>query len=322
MREKIAALARHINESRARLDGWADSARRDDASLVLKVEPFPSLPPRVCAVDGGLLAERMHGADIVVARAVAVTFQYDGAGLIGCSYFPKKSPEPEIEILSASDEHEAAVFRSLTRLRLELSCAVGALEASKPQLLLLDGSLLPHPSDRPQGESPLGPLYDEVVSLYSKLFDSCSAGGCMLCGVSKDSRSRKLSKSLGLDCPDTLLCSHLLRGMERTKDTGCFEPLAPGGGAEAPGKGIRAFYLRPSISDLPLRIEVLGSDISKAASILCSLSAISANFAYPAALIEADMRAALDARELEPIRSTLSSLSGMRPLRRNSRPFR
>ena len=65
-----------------------------------------------------------------------------------------------------------------------------------------------------------------------------------------------------------------------------------------------------------------GDDVDAAASLLFSLSAISENFAYPAVLIEADMCAALDPREIEPLENSLHSLAGIRPLRRNQRPFR
>jgi hypothetical protein len=100
------------------------------------------------------------------------------------------------------------------------------------------------------------------------------------------------------------------------------EDKAPNRDVASLGEHINVFYLKPSRNDLPLRIEVMDSDVGQAASLICSLSAISDNFAYPAILVEADMCAALDPGELESVEATLLSLSGMRPLRRNSRPFR
>ncbi len=138
----------------------------------------------------------------------------------------------------------------------------------------------------------------------------------------KDSRSRKLSKEVGAGCSDSLLCSYLLDGGERTGEMKYFEDKSPNKELAALGEGIRVFYLKPSKSDLPLRIEVLDSDVSRAASVICALSSISESFAYPAVLIEADMCAALEPAELESIEASLQTLSGMRPLRRNSRPFR
>jgi|WetSurMetagenome_2_1015567.scaffolds.fasta_scaffold90016_2 hypothetical protein len=321
MRERIAALAREIREGYESLGRKAKSARDADPSLVLGVRRAP-VTISVCAVDGGLLAERMHGADIVVARAVAAHFAYEGSALKSFSYTPSKNPQPEIEIRNSLEEHEALIFRSLIRLKHELACALVALNARKPGLLLLDGSLLPLPGDRPQESSELRPLYDEVVSLYGKLYKDCAENKCMLCGVVKDSRSRKLSRELGASCSDTLLCGYLLDENERTREMGYFEGKAPNADVAALGARIRVFYLRPSKNDLPLRIELLDSGVDEAASVICGLSAISENFAYPAVLIEADMRAALDPADLESIEESLARLSGLKPLRRNSRPFR
>jgi len=321
MRERIAALAREIRGTYENHRGKARSAREANPALVVGVKRV-QVTLSVCAVDGGLLAERMHGADIVVARAVAAHFVYENSALKSFSYSPSKSPQPEIEIKNSLEEHEALVFRSLVRLRHELSCALGALQDGKPGLLLMDGSLLPLPGDRPQENSELRPLYDEVLSLYGKLYSACVERGCMLCGVVKDSRSRKLSKELGAACSDTLLCGYLLEEGERTREMGYFEGKAPNAEVGALGGRIKVFYLRPSKNDLPLRIELLDSGVDEAASVICSLSAISENFAYPAVLIEADMCAALDPNELESIEASLARLSGLRPLRRNSRPFR
>jgi hypothetical protein len=186
----------------------------------------------------------------------------------------------------------------------------------------MDGSLLPLPGDRPEAASALRPLYEEVLSLYGRLYSACSSSGCLLCGVVKDSRSKKLSKSLGAACPDTVLCSYLLEEGERTREMDYFEGKPPNADVEALGARIRVFYIRPSRKDLPLRVEVQDSRVDDAASAVCSLSAISESFAYPAALIEADMCAALDPAELESVESSLAAQSGIRPLRRNFRPFR
>jgi hypothetical protein len=323
MQERIAALAKEIREGYESLAKKARAARDADPSLIVRVAaPSPSSGLSVCAVDGGLLAGRMHGADIVVARAVAAHFVYDGPALRSHAHFPSKSPRPEIEIQNSLEEHEALAFRSLVRLRHELSCAIAAGEKLRPQVLLMDGSLLPLPGDRPQEASALRPLYDEVLSLYGRLYSACSASGCLLCGVVKDSRSKKLSKALGAACSDTVLCSYLLEEGERTRELDYFEGKPPNADVAALGARIRVFYLRPSRNDLPLRVEVLDSRVEEAASAVCALSAISDSFAYPAVLIEADMCAALMPAELESVESSLAAQSGLRPLRRNSRPFR
>jgi len=321
MKERIAALAREIKTGYDGIRGKARAARAADASLAVPVSRSP-VTGSVCAVDGGLLAQRMHGADIVVVRAVGVNFIYQNSKLKTFSHHPSRSPQFEVELKNSLDEHGANAFRSLVRLRHELACAVSMIEKFSPDALFIDGSLLPVPSDRPADGSGLSTQYAEVLALYGKLVDSAKAKNCLLCGVIKDSRSRKLSERLGFSCSDSLLCNFLLDEGERTQAMPYFEANPPSKDLAALGKNISAFYLKPSKSDLPLRIELLGKEVDKAASLVCSLSSISENFAYPAVLVEADMCAALDPREMEPIEGALLSLSGLRPLRRNSRPFR
>lgn len=322
MRERIAALASDIRRSDDALRQRAGQLRKADPSLVSKVSRSP-LSISVCAVDGGLMAQRVHGADIVVHRSVGVDFVYVDGKLASFSRIPSKAPEPFLELESSLDEHEANVFRSLVRLKSELGCAIASLDAFSPGLLLMDGSLLPLPSDRPEDDSALAGRYKEVLELYSSLFAKSNAKDCMLCGVIKDSRARKLSAGFGLSCSDTLLCRHLLDHWERTRAMPYFqEKQGPAKDLLALSEGVEVFYLKPSEHDLPLRIEAYRCDIDKAASLICTLSAISENFAYPAVLIEADMCAALDPASMEAIESSLLNLSGLKPLRRNSRPFR
>lgn len=309
---EIEELAKRISAGYASLSGSARAARGTDG-LIQRIEKR-HLGVKVCAVDGGLLAHRMHGTDIVIVRAAAAIFSYKDSGLASFDYHPSKNPRPSIEMEASLDEHEAIVFRSLVRLKHELTCALEALEKHSPGMLLLDGSLLMLPSDRPPGGSALMRMHDGVTGLTERLFEMSHQKDCMLCGVIKDSRSRKLAKRLGFSCSDSVLCDFLLDAKERTGSMLYSE--------DGPGRMVNVFYMKPSENDLPLRIELLGDKADEAASLLLSLSAISENFAYPAVLIEADMCAALDPREMEPIESSLRNLAGIRPLRRNLRPFR
>jgi len=328
MRDALASLALEIRKGQAALSEKAREARLGVPGFVVKAEGR-SVSRSACAVDGGLLAFRLHGHDVVATRAVGVNFVYEGSVLKSFSYHPGRTPKTEVHVKSALDEHEANVLRSLLRLKSELSCAIETLERYSPGLLLLDGSLWTVPSDRPGEGSGLAPLYGEVVGLYKKLFAGCDLRKTMLCGVVKDSRSKKLAESLGFSCSDTVLTSHMLDKGERTSafryfDKGQKEP-------EGFWDRLKVFYIKPSENDLPLRIEHLapaggkddgahdGSD--ETASLILSLSSISDAFAYPAILIEADMRAAMDPAEAERLQADISALD-IRPLRRDSRPFR
>jgi hypothetical protein len=321
MDERLSSLAKQIQNKYSSISEKAKSVRGSDPSLVLSVQKIP-LDLSVCAVDGGLLHQRMHGADIVLCRSVGVIFGYSGSKLSFHKHFPSKVPEPALELRDSLDEHDAVVFRSLIRLKHELERALSILRENRIEVLLMDGSLLPLPSDRPGEGSELSALYAEVLELYGALYRAAKEKNCLLFGVIKDSRSKKLARSAGLSCSDSVLCDYLLGECERTRDFPYFDEKPAKDLAHLAGQ-IRVFYIKPSKSDSPLRIELLDpGDIARPASIICSLCAICDQFAYPAALIEADMCAALDPTYLESVESALMSLSGMRPLRRNSRPFR
>ena len=304
----INELAAGIRKSHDELRGRAASMQELKLSVSGKA---PSLS--VCAVDGGLLYHRMHGVDIAVARAVAVNFTYSDGRPKSHEYFPSKFPSSSVEIKSSLDEHEANLFRSLARLKHEIECANGAVEKFRPELLLLDGSLLPVPSDIPAKNSQLRPVYDTLLETYQKLYSH----DCLFCGVIKDSRARRLSQ----DCSDSVLCNYLLSEGERTKEFPYFEKPPSDKELGRLGSEIKVTYIKPSENDIPLRLEILG-DVELASSHLMGLSAISKHFAYPAALVEADMCAALDPVEIESIERELQSKAGILPLRRNSRPFR
>ena len=49
----------------------------------------------------------------------------------------------------------------MVRLRSELRCAIECVAKYEPDALLMDGSLLPLPNDRPPQGSELGPLFEK-----------------------------------------------------------------------------------------------------------------------------------------------------------------
>ena len=82
----------------------------------------------------------------------------------------------------------------------------------------------------------------------------------------------------------------------------------------------------PVAGDRPLRVEFLEGEkkYGEIIGVIASLSKINRNYAYPAVLIDADLRAAMDPLELERAKRSLSLFAGpeLLQLRRNSRPFR
>lgn len=338
MLEKIRLAAEHIKAMENEMKEKAAQLRASDHVFVEAMEKELILPMKeakvnglIAAVDGGLLAQEMHGIDLVIARAVAAVFEYKNSGLAAHEYLPNAFPDPDYEFKIGLDEREIIAFRSLFRLRKEIECAIDVLEKKNLKWLLLDGSLLPLTADKPPDESDVAYDYQNLVRLYRKLYEKSKEKGCNLIGVIKDSRARRFvdiaRAKVDVHSSDTLFLNHLLREGERTfafRYTSDMKrhPIVKDFGNY--GESIFAMYVKPVEGDRPLRVEFLNNNFDEVASFAYSLSKINRAYAYPAILIEADLRAALDPLELERAQKRLAMETemGVMPLRRNSRPFR
>lgn len=339
MHDKLASAVSHVRELENRLKENALGLRSSnftsseflEGSMIMEMPEPTAVSGRICAVDSGLLAYSAHGVDIALLRAVAVIFSYSASGLLSCAYHPCKVPEPEIEVKIALDEHDTLAWRSLIRLKSEITAALDAIEKHSPEAVLLDGSVLPLAKDRPGSDSTLFKEYEELIRLYKKLYSACMEKGMVLAGVIKDSRGMRfmdaVAEQVKEGCNDSTFLNYLLKERERTS----VMPYAAEAQRQPVLKDIGEFsesmfvcYLKIAKNDQPLRIEFLdfGRDFVKPVSLIHSLSAISGNYAYPAALTEADLCAAMDERDMERVTRAFSGFGVSRALRRNSRPFR
>ncbi|VVB66216.1 NurA domain protein [Candidatus Gugararchaeum adminiculabundum] len=347
MYERLAEIVKGIEELERQRGELSERLRSKselfpealEKELTKKIEP-KKLNLKVAAVDGGLLAQEFHGFDLVVARAVAVLFEYQDSLLAGHKYHPRAFAEVEIDVMSALESHDYNWHKGLFRLKKELEIACEGVEKFEPEFMLLDGSIVPLVSDKPADDSPVHGSYVQVISLYKKLYETCEKKGCTLAGVIKDSRGKRFVEILQKKfrderilekSSDTSLIHFLLKTGERTfafnysADPAKNQVLRD---LSEWGRKINAFYIKPVEKDRPLRVEFLDGKHSfdEIASVIYSLSRINKNYGYPAVLIEADMRAALDKVELERAYRELFMKLGMRssimPLRRDSRPFR
>ncbi len=301
---------------------------------------------KISAIDGGLLAEELHSIDLVLVRAVAAIFEYENSKLKNHYYHPSAFPEYEIHTPSALDTHETIWYRNIARLEREISIAIESLQKHSPTAIFLDGSIIPQVSDKPSKDSEVYIHYQNLLQLYSKLFSLAEEKNCILAGVIKDSRGKQflnlLEKHLELNAEekavlkksnDSAFLFNLLEEKERTfafRYASITEhPILRDFREQA--ERIASFYLKAVKYDRPLRIDFLlpekgGKRIDEIASLIYALSKHNQQYAYPAILIEADLRAALDPKELEIVYNRIFSSVGMRSsifkLRRNTRPFR
>lgn len=338
----------------ARQDEWSQIAARLRYNLgkiqypeALEADLLYTVEPRApsgsfAAVDGGVGSAQLHGLDLFVLRALAVRFDYDGAGkLVRHAYLPSSRPALDVHARWGLDGFEQMRFSSLMRLKSELSAALSAAREWKPSFLLLDGSIAPLVSDKPPDDSPMRPLYEEVAGLYKDLYATCASSNINLVGITKDSRGRRFLDLVSRVAPesapslssaaDTAFLDLLLKGGERT--FAMRYSVAPSQNPVLKDLGewasrILAFYIKPVDGDRPLRVEFLSTaaPYSEVASVISGLSALAPHYAYPAVLIEADLRAALGADEVERVVHDLAARVGRKrplmPLRRDSRPFR
>ncbi|MBN2478471.1 DNA double-strand break repair nuclease NurA [Candidatus Micrarchaeota archaeon] len=340
MLEQLQSAAAHIREMNEKTRGTAKNLRNSsmifpqamERDLIKKVEK-KEINKRIAAVDGGLLFQEMHGVDLVVGKAAAAEFVYKEGKLSEYRHYPDPFPKPSYAIETGLDEMESNSFRSLFRLSLEIDCAVGTAEELKPDVIFLDGSIVPLPSDKPQEGSSVYSKYLEVLEKYKKLYKKCEEENIILAGIIKDSRGRRFLDSIKSAVPvkssDTVFLNHLLEKGERTfavkyTENSSRHPVMRD--LKEWGDKIAVLYIKSVEEDKPLRVEFLSSNVQydEMASLVYTLSSINKTYGYPAVLIEADLRAMMDPKEMERMQKTLQMLysSDFRPLRRNNRPFR
>ncbi|OIO26408.1 hypothetical protein AUJ14_01790 [Candidatus Micrarchaeota archaeon CG1_02_55_22] len=314
-----------------------------EPGLKLEVQRAP-FNGSVAAVDGGIVSQEFQSVDLFAYRSCGVVFDYVGGNRTGHAYYPSSLPQTELHWDSSLNSQDFNWVKNLKRLSSELSCALELEKKHAPNLLLLDGSIVPQISDKPSAGSSVSKLYDEAVATLLALYEACTERGTLLAGVVKDSRGRHFTDL----CRAIPAMREYGDVLERTNDaTLLYDFLSVGErspafkyASEASessvltelgawSKKISSLYLKPVAFDRPLRVDFLAhkpEDIARVATAVDSLSRLNKNYAYPAVLIEADLRAAMDGAEIDYASAALTSKLGFYPelfrLRRDSRPFR
>jgi hypothetical protein len=327
--ERMQSAISYVENNKRKIESAAKTLREKNESIknatesgVVKHVEKIKIDGSVCAIDAGFVSSSSHEIDIFIARAVGVVFNYSDATLSSWCYYPLSSPEPEIDIRTAMDEGSARVYGSLFRLHQELDVALGCVSKFKPDVLLIDGSLTIHPADRPSNENKeIFNFYEKIVAMYKELYEACEQQKCLLIGISKDSRAKRFSSLIGESWPDTLFLDYLLNESERTVSLRYYDKdNPPPKGLEGWADKIKLFYLKCVRNDYPIRVEFISDDGDLVASTVLSLAAINESYAYPAALIEADLRAALDQKEVDLLLNAFFNQT--KALRSKARPFR
>ena len=337
-------IAEHISNTSADRKGLANQILKSSPELAIKIQQKELAGLKVCGVDGGFLRKEFHGITLIIRRAVGVCFEFRG-GKVDAQYTPSKNPQPESFVLTPDfSPEEINVLANLKRVEIEIKTALECVQKFKPNLLILDGSIVLHPSSIPQKKSAAYEVYKEVTMLMRELYKFCSDNEIMLAGACEDSRGKKFCKVLTgqllsgkpeariLDCAnDTTFLYYFLKKGERTHhfSYSADDDLPSLSDLGDWRRKIYGMYLKPVEFDRPLRVDFLASNpqlqADKIAAIINVISQHSKTYAYPSVLIEADARAKLSEQDLMAFHQSLKESLGMDPsifeLRREQRPI-
>lgn len=280
---------------------------------------------RVGAVDTSIISVEFHSFDLIITKTVGNVFTYENNKLISNKYYPSALPREKINIIASTDLMELNQIKNIIRLREEIGLAVELGE--KCDLLLIDGSLVPLPGDKPNSEK-LKREYENLIEKYLELYSKYKD---KVVGVVKDSRSKrfiehyneKFNFEIESNLTDSSLLDVVLERGEITKEIGyakdarsnaILKDLLPY------SENLKVAYVKAGKYDRPVRIEYFKNHNNK----LNTLCGINEKYTYPAILIDVDLRALMDVNDVERILKEieLSPYVDNKLLRRNVRPFR
>jgi len=329
--ERIAIKIRKTEEIRKRI---GEKIRR--MNLIRQINPL-ELELTVAGIDGGVERKSLRSFDLLLLKSIGVVYYYKKSKLSKVEYYPEALPKPEVIIFSkAFSETELDIFVNIQRQKREVETATEVIKKFKPDVLLLDGSVIPHYSYVQSEDSPLYEAYERMIEAYKRLFYTSKDYGCLLAGVIKDSRGSRFSELIASnflgeekevleESKDISILDYSLKKCERTiefdyTDKPEKHPILK----EFKEFRIKSFYFKPSEFDTPVRVDMLEDDAEKVAGLLCRLIP-SESYAVPAVLIEADQRARITKEETmkyyTDIVSKVGPINALKEMRRDKRPF-
>ncbi|MGC8812056.1 MAG: DNA double-strand break repair nuclease NurA [Candidatus Aenigmatarchaeota archaeon] len=301
---------------------------------------------KIAGIDGGMVKRSLHGIDLMLLRAVGVIFSYSKGKLEKVEYYPEAMPTPLPKIIfEPLHEIEFEINSNYERQIVEVTTASEVIEKFKPSIIFLDGSIIPHYTEKPAKNSILFPTYKKLIQSYLELFLKSREKNTILAGVIEDSRGTRFCELVKEASKDLLEFKPLL---ETTKDTNLLTYALKVGErtlvfnySSEPEKHpilkefgefsncVFSFYLKTAEFDRPIRIDFLAEkDCVKTANFISSvLLALSGHSGYgmPSVLIEADQRARLTEKDLElfyyDLLAKAGNLASLFSLRREQRPF-
>ncbi|MBU5689589.1 MAG: DNA double-strand break repair nuclease NurA [Candidatus Aenigmatarchaeota archaeon] len=343
-RMKIADTLKNVNNSFS----IGPNEEIFDKRLINKIQLKP-IKKNVVGVDGGIVKTSLHGVDLILFRAIGVNFIYLDNVLHQTNYFPSTFPEPSSEVIvNALSEIELEYCHNFVRQIKEIETAIESIKKFKPEMVLLDGSIIPHYVTKPENDF-LKEYYKKLIDIYKELFDLSE--NIVLAGVIEDSRGNKFCDILirrAFSIFEDELNKKSLNILEKTRDTNLLYYMLEKGErtcvfnySSTPSNHpiikefskffdkFVSFYVKTVEFDRPIRVDFLANDdpietANEISNFLISTSG-HADYGLPAVLIEADKRAKLTHQDLDnfyhDIINKIGNFSSIFKLRRENRPF-
>ncbi|MBI2084380.1 MAG: DNA double-strand break repair nuclease NurA [Candidatus Aenigmarchaeota archaeon] len=309
---------------------------------------------KIAGIDGGLVKKSFHGLDVMLVRAIGVIFQYENNKLSSTNYYPDSIPSPEPKtVFDPFNDLEFEINSNIDRQLKEITTAKETIELHEPDILFLDGSIIPQYIGQytfvPRG-SLLYANYQRLIDAYKQLFETVKKKKTILAGVTEDSRGTRFCEVLNslfithfnphitpstrialLKSKDSNLLTYALSYGERS----FVFPYSSNPKKHTVLKEFQdrdkvlVFYLKTADLDRPLRVELFADKgaVDKANFVSSALLSLAGHSSYgmPSVLIEADQRAKLQEKDLEmfyyDIINKAGNLASLMEQRRNQRPF-
>ena len=326
--QKIDSIVSSIEKKEDMIRQIAEKIKTEKPDIKKTIMPVKLNNITIAGIDGGLLKKEYSSISVIITRAVGVIFSYKDDKLNDTSYIPSAVAPPKYFMTDIpKDPHELDKEASIIRINEEIERAIECADKN-PDMIILDGTIIPHPSTEPKAKTGLSKKYKDLIKRIEHLIDKCKKNKIILAGVCEDSRSDSFCKTLGIreDCADIQLASYLLEKDERTE---AYQTEVPKN-FNSIKQSIYNIIIKPSEYDKPMKIQFISTtDTQKTADTLSSIinriSSHHREYTAPTILIEADQRAKLDSSELLFIENEIKTRLGTRTasfeLRRNRRPF-
>ncbi len=348
LRKKVGNFLRELSKASLSLD-------REilEEKIIIPIERGDLENLKIAGVDGGIVKHSLHGIDLMLLRAVGVIFYFKNNKLEKVDYWPEALPAPIPKVIfDPFTDVELEVNSNFERQLVEVKNAIELVEKFKPDILFLDGSIIPHYTERPAEHSLLFPTYRKLIEAYTELFYKVRESGTALAGIIEDSRGTRFCEIVNqriLARVKDEIATEIKLLLNRTRDTNLLtyalklgertfvfryssfpeqHPILKEFGGKI-ANSIFSFYLKTAEFDRPLRVDFFAEkEFIKLANFISSiLLALAGHSSYgmPSVLIEADQRAKLSEKDLElfyhDLLAKAGNLAALFLQRREQRPF-